>query len=61
MHRENHARTAAVLFMLVVPVSLLFMVFVTAFNLGHTSITAVFITGYSIAAMSQVRMGGESV
>ncbi|EGD73390.1 solute carrier family 41 [Salpingoeca rosetta] len=52
--RENHVRAAVVLFAYVVPVSLFFMVFVNAFQLGHTSITLFFVIGYSLAAMAQV-------
>lgn len=42
------------LFLMVLPVSYCFLGLVSVFKLGHTSITPLFIAGYSIAALVQV-------
>ncbi|CAH1266395.1 SLC41A2 [Branchiostoma lanceolatum] len=49
-----HAKTARVLFLLVVPGHLIFLYLIAYANAGHTTITAIFTVIYLIAAMIQV-------
>eukprot|EP00050_Salpingoeca_kvevrii_P021948 m.118819 g.118819 ORF g.118819 m.118819 type:complete len:470 (+) comp9534_c0_seq6:107-1516(+) len=52
--RENLTRTAQVLFSLVIPISIFFLMIVNLLGVGHTSMTIFFINGYLLAAMLQV-------
>eukprot|EP00050_Salpingoeca_kvevrii_P021947 m.118811 g.118811 ORF g.118811 m.118811 type:complete len:449 (+) comp9534_c0_seq5:107-1453(+) len=52
--KENLTRTAQVLFSLVIPISIFFLMIVNLLGVGHTSMTIFFINGYLLAAMLQV-------
>ncbi len=52
--RQPHRKAAISLYILVVPTSIIFLMILRALGAGHTPITAVFLSGYSVAALVQV-------
>ncbi|EDQ84978.1 uncharacterized protein MONBRDRAFT_29656 [Monosiga brevicollis MX1] len=53
-HSDSHNRAGLLLFAMVLPVSYVFLGLIEVTHLGHTSITPLFMTGYSFAALTQV-------
>ena len=49
-----HSRTCRILMMLVVPGHLLFALTISFFNLGHTTVTPIFVLFYICAAFLQI-------
>lgn len=47
-------RSTMLLFFLTIPISIIFLIFIGLVNAGHTSITPVFLLGYSSASLIQV-------